>query len=240
MSVARVPDAWYPGCRSNELGETPLARTLLGVPLALFRDSDGAAGAVLDRCPHRNVALSLGAVDENGLLTCPYHGWRFDRGGACREVPGLVSDRDKSDGRSVDAHATCEQDGFVWVWGRANADPTGLPPRIPHVDDPDYLVIHREFVFDCTLHAALENALDVPHTAFVHQGDFRGKRERQPIQAVRRRIPGGIEIEYVGETRSRATRPTPTGTRSTNSTSTGSSCPVSPRSSTRPGTTATW
>ena len=47
-------------------------------------------------------------------------------------------------------------------------------------------------------HAALENALDVPHTAFVHRGDFRGKESRE-IEAVRRRIPGGIEVEYLGE-----------------------------------------
>ena len=199
VSVAFVPDAWYPGCRSAKLGEKPLARTLLGIPLALFRDGNGEAGAVLDRCPHRNVALSLGAVDDRGLLACSYHGWRFDRSGACREVPGLSNGAAEEAGRAVSAHAVCEQDGFVWVWGRPDSEPDGEPVRIPYVDDPDYLVIHREYLFDCTLHAALENALDVPHTAFVHKGDFRGKRERQPIEALRRRIPNGIEVEYVGE-----------------------------------------
>jgi len=48
------------------------------------------------------------------------------------------------------------------------------------------------------MHAALENALDVPHTAFVHRGDFRGKGSNE-IEAVRRRIPNGIEVEYIGE-----------------------------------------
>jgi hypothetical protein len=56
----------------------------------------------------------------------------------------------------------------------------------------------REYDVECTMHAALENALDVPHTAFVHRGDFRGKESRE-IEAVRRRIPGGIEVEYIGE-----------------------------------------
>ena len=199
-SVAHVPKAWYVACRSEELGEAPLARTVLGTPLALFRDRSGRPGAVLDRCPHRNVALSLGAVDEKGLLTCPYHGWRFDGTGACREVPGLLDGSDP-DGRkrAVPAHATCEQDGFLWVWGEPDVAPAGSPVRIPYVDDPDYIVVHREYLFECTLHAALENALDVPHTAFVHQGDFRGTRERQEVEAVRRRIPGGIEVEYLGE-----------------------------------------
>lgn len=199
VSVAHVPDAWYVACRSGELGG-PRAATVLGTPLALYRDGSGAPGALLDRCPHRNVRLSLGAVDDAGHLACAYHGWRFDRGGACREVPGLTGDGGAdARGRSVPAFATREQDGFVWVWGRPGAEPAGDPLRVPHVDDPDYVVIHRDYLFDCTLHAALENALDVPHTAFVHRGDFRGKGARHEVRAVRRRIPGGLEVEYLGE-----------------------------------------
>jgi hypothetical protein len=85
----------------------------------------------------------------------------------------------------------------VWLWARMDAEPRGEPPRIPYLND-DYLVVVREYDVECTLHAALENALDVPHTAFVHRGDFRGKEVRE-IEAVRRRIPNGIEVEYVGE-----------------------------------------
>jgi phenylpropionate dioxygenase-like ring-hydroxylating dioxygenase large terminal subunit len=166
-------------------------------PIVLFRDSTGRAGALLDRCAHRNVPLSLGAVDAAGHLACAYHGWRFDGRGACRDVPGLLFG-DAATGRSVPAFATCEQDGFLWVWGLADAEPAGLPVRIPHIDDPGYLTVIREYDVECTLHAALENALDVPHTAFVHRGDFRGKESRE-IEAVRRRIPGGIEVEYIGE-----------------------------------------
>jgi phenylpropionate dioxygenase-like ring-hydroxylating dioxygenase large terminal subunit len=99
----------------------------------------------------------------------------------------------------VASFPVAEQDGFVWIWADADSEPVGRPVRIPFVDDPEYVAIHREYLFDCTLHAALENALDVPHTAFVHRGDFRGKTERQSVEAVRRRIPNGIEVEYVGE-----------------------------------------
>lgn len=199
FSVARVYDGWYAACRSDELADDPLARTVLGRPVALFRDRAGRAAALLDRCPHRNAPLSAGTVDDRGHLACPYHGWRFDGGGACREVPGLLRGReDPARQRAAAAFATCEQDGFVWLWGRADAEPAGRPVRIPHVDDPDYLVVVREYDVECTLHAALENALDVPHTAFVHRGDFRGK-ETHEIEAVRRRVPGGIEVEYVGE-----------------------------------------
>lgn len=199
-SVARIPSAWYVACRSEQLAAAPIGRTVVGTPVALYRDRDGEPGALLDRCPHRNVRLSRGEIDDAGLLTCPYHGWRFDRSGACREVPGLVDEaaEDRSR-RAVPSFPVVEQDGFVWIWADPATDPVGAPLRIPFVDHPDYVAIHREYLFDCTLHAALENALDVPHTAFVHRGDFRGKTERQPIEAERRRIPDGLEVEYIGE-----------------------------------------
>jgi len=196
-SVARVLDGWYALCRSDELGDAPLARAIFDQPIVFFRDRAGRAGALVDRCAHRNAPLSHGAVDEQGRIACPYHGWRFDGTGACREVPGLLDGSDPA-GRSVPAFAACEQDGFVWIWGRADSEPVGTPMRIPHIDDPDYITILREYDVECTMHAALENALDVPHTAFVHRGDFRGKGSRE-ITAVRRRIPNGIEVEYLGE-----------------------------------------
>lgn len=196
-SVARVLDGWYVACRGDELRDVPLSRALFDLPLVLFRDASGRAAALLDRCAHRNAPLSLGAVDDAGHIACPYHGWRYDGSGACREVPGLL-DAGDAGGRRVPAFATHEQDGFVWVWGRGGANPAGAPLHIPHIDDPDYLTVLRDYDVECTLHAALENALDVPHTAFVHRGDFRGKGSRD-IEAVRRRIPGGIEVEYIGE-----------------------------------------
>lgn len=196
-SVAHVRDAWYAICRGDELLASPIARMIFDLPLVLFRDGSGRAAALLDRCAHRNVPLSLGTVDASGHIACAYHGWRFDGRGACRNVPGLLQGG-ASAGRSVPAFATCEQDGFVWLWGRPAAEPKGLPIRIPHIDDPAYFTVIRAYDVACTLHAALENALDVPHTAFLHRGDFRGNTSRE-IEAVRRRIPGGIEVEYLGE-----------------------------------------
>ena len=195
-SVARVLDAWYVACRSDDLGDEPISRTLFELPVVLFRGAGGRAAALLDRCAHRNAPLSRGVVAEDGCIACPYHGWRFDARGSCRDVPGLLEPGDMA-GREVPAFAVHEQDGFVWVWARPDGVPVGAPIRIPCLSD-DYLVVVREYDVECTMHAALENALDVPHTAFVHRGDFRGKGSRE-IEAVRRRIPNGIEVEYLGE-----------------------------------------
>jgi phenylpropionate dioxygenase-like ring-hydroxylating dioxygenase large terminal subunit len=200
LSVARLAAWWYVACRSRDLGGKPLARTVLGTPLVVFRDGAGRPGALLDRCPHRNVPLSLGRLASSGALECAYHGWQFDVGGSCRLVPGLQAD-DDGRGRRVPAFAAREHDGFVWVWGEADVEPPHPPPALPHVGTPGYATIVRVLDFPGTLHATVENALDVPHTAFLHRGLFRGTGERHEIRAVVRRGADRVEAEYIGEPR---------------------------------------
>ena len=207
-SVAFPKRWWYPACRSRDLrGRTPLAITLLDDPVVLWRDGGGAARALVDRCPHRNVPLSAGKVHGGeGTLQCGYHGWRFDGAGACTAVPGLLGEGDAaSPTRNVEAYATTERDGFVWIWPEVGVEPPAdrMPFSLPTLVGPGRPASKvGEVVFaydlDCTMHAALENALDVPHTAFLHAGLFRGGDQRD-IRAERRNLEGGIEVRYLDE-----------------------------------------
>lgn len=202
VSVARLARYWYAACRSRDLHRKPQARTVIGVPLVLFRDAAGRAGALLDRCPHRNIPLSMGRIAASGNLECGYHGWQFDGEGRCRLVPGLQgSENGEARGRRVAAHATRERDGFVWVWGEPDVEPACEPPAFAAAPGPGYATIVRVLDFPGTLHATAENALDVPHTAFLHRGLFRGSGERNEIRAVVRRGPDRVEAEYIGEPR---------------------------------------
>lgn len=200
-SAARITDAWYPVCRAHELrGGRPRAVTLLGTPLALYRSDDGRPAALLDRCPHRNVPLTAGKV-VGETLECGYHGWRFDAEGTCRRVPGLCGEADTR-GRRVAAHATRESDGYIWVWGAPDATPTTEPYRFPHLGERGWHSTHDLVEADATLHAVAENALDVPHTAFLHGGLFRSDNaERQTIEVVVRRWHDRVEAQYIGESR---------------------------------------
>ena len=202
FSVAFPRRHWYPACRSEDLGRAPVAVELMGTPLAVYRDRRGRPHALVDRCPHRNAPLSLGRVATDGSLQCGYHGWCFDGAGTCTSVPGLDADADAAN-RRVPSHGTVEADGFVWVWGEPDAAPSGQPFALPDLTDrADARRVGRT-VFMCdldsTMHAALENALDVPHTAYLHGGIFRGRKEPREITAVRRELPSGIEVQYLGE-----------------------------------------
>lgn len=200
-SVVRVDAYWYPVCRSGELGKRPIARQLLGQPLVVFRRKGrgGEPAALLDRCAHRNIPLSDGKVVED-TIQCGYHGWRFDGAGGCRLIPGLSGDATHARGRRVPSFACREQDGLIWVYGRPDEEPDIAPYALGAVP-PGYTRVEREVRATASLHATLENALDVPHTAFLHGGLFRDEGRRREIEARLTRGVDRAEVEYIGEPR---------------------------------------
>lgn len=208
MSVSNTPlvtndhvprTAWYILAKSRELKHAPIARTLFGTPLVLFRDENGRAGALVDRCPHRNAPLSQGCV-ERGAVECPYHGWRFDTQGRCVEVPGLHPSRALPKFR-VGSHAVIERGGWIWVFGTPGTEPDTEPFEFPFVDDPRYTRVPETIEAEGTVRDVAENALDVPHTAFLHRGLFRTAKVRNDIEVVVRRGKDRVEAEYIGEPR---------------------------------------
>jgi phenylpropionate dioxygenase-like ring-hydroxylating dioxygenase large terminal subunit len=192
---------WYPACMGHDLGRRPVAITLMDLPLVLFRDASGAPHALVDRCPHRNVPLSLGRVHRDGTLQCGYHGWRFDGTGRCTAVPALEVDVGAAPSpRDAVSRPVREQDGVVWVWGSPDVAPHREPYRLPELGSGatvGEVVFQRDI--DCTMHAALENSLDVPHTAFLHGGLFRKSGHGPRVEAERNDLPDGVEVRFVGE-----------------------------------------
>lgn len=48
-----------------------------GVAVAVFRGPDGLR-ALDDRCPHAGAPLHTGRCDDEGVVICPWHAFRFD------------------------------------------------------------------------------------------------------------------------------------------------------------------
>jgi phenylpropionate dioxygenase-like ring-hydroxylating dioxygenase large terminal subunit len=152
--------------------------------------------AHLDRCPHRNVPLSGGRCLPDNSLECAYHGWRFSPDGGCVKIPGLVSSLKK--GQRVETFATCEEYGIVWLCPEEGHCPNFGPHPLVEAKGDDYTVITRRVQYPGGLFATVENALDVPHTAVLHRGLFRGG-ERQSVDVMLRRYSEWAEAEYIGE-----------------------------------------
>lgn len=197
-----LTDHWYVACESRELKGKPLARTVLGNRLALFRDRQGRASAVLDRCPHRNMALAGGKVTGQGLQ-CPYHGWTWDGEGRCAHLPAACgADADNARSLRVRAFPVAEKQGLIWVFtGEAAGEAalgTPAPIDFPMFGSPgwSHWLMQRTFAgnaFNC-----VENFLDCPHTVFVHKHLFRAPVWRE----TRCRVTSGddwVQAEFTDE-----------------------------------------
>ena len=77
---------WYMAAWSTEINEGLLRRRLFGVPVVLYRLSNGRVGALEDRCPHRFAPLSRGSRIGDSIQ-CGYHGLTFDSAGLCIHNP---------------------------------------------------------------------------------------------------------------------------------------------------------
>ncbi len=188
---------WFILCQSRQLRGRPLQRSLLGVPLVLFRSADGQPAALVDRCPHRNAPLSSGRMND-GRIVCPYHGWQFGGGGQCQAVPGLVGEAGHP-ARKAEARAVVVLDGFVWAYAGAGEVPATGPRRFDFLNQKGTARFVGEAVVNAALPDVLENFLDGAHTHFVHAGLIRAEGKRKEMTAIVRRRHDGVEAEYLDE-----------------------------------------
>jgi nitrite reductase (NADH) small subunit len=80
------------GSVSALLGGEPLGAVVDGKEVAVFA-VDGGFVATSGMCPHAQGPLHEGEI-EDGILTCPWHGWTFSLdSGQCEEDPGLCLER---------------------------------------------------------------------------------------------------------------------------------------------------
>jgi vanillate O-demethylase monooxygenase subunit len=159
-------NCWQVIAFGNEIGRAPLARTVCGEEVVLFRTTAGEAIALADRCPHRLAPLSLGRLvgDE---LQCGYHGLCFDREGQCVRVPG----QDQVPVRArVRKYPLIERYTFAWIWlgEPALADPARVPD-FHWMDDPAWKTVPGYHHFAANYQLVNDNLLDLSHESFVHE-----------------------------------------------------------------------
>ena len=159
---------WHPIAASEDVVDQPRPFKLLDEQLVAFRDAKGVA-VFKDLCIHRGTALSLGYVTD-GRLTCAYHGWEYDRTGACIHIPALPPGATPPRKARAIVFRVEEKYGLVWV---ALGDPVAPIPSWPGDawNDPAYAVFMAGYwVWRASAGRAIENALDFSHFNFVHKG----------------------------------------------------------------------
>ena len=67
---------WRTACRVGELADGEGKTVTLGGKLIAVFHTQGQYQAIDDTCPHMGASLSGGYIEE-GIVTCPWHAWRF-------------------------------------------------------------------------------------------------------------------------------------------------------------------
>lgn len=159
-------NCWYVAGWSHHFeANRPVARTMLGEPIVLYRGGGGIV-ALEDRCCHRLAPLSKGRV-EGDDLRCMYHGLKFAPSGQCIEIPGqgIVPPHAR-----VRAYPVVEKDCWVWVWmgDPAFADPTLIPNALRH-GDPQWRMQTGQLAYEANYQYINDNLLDLAHLSYVHE-----------------------------------------------------------------------
>jgi phenylpropionate dioxygenase-like ring-hydroxylating dioxygenase large terminal subunit len=190
-------DFWYVVALSRDLkANQPIARTVLDEWLVIFRDENGQAVALRDRCMHRNSRLSPGKLKQS-RLQCPYHGWEYDRTGQVVAVPAEGDYFQANPARCAKRYQTCEQDGYVYV--RLSDVEDVQPFAMPNYGETGWETVRVINRFANNVVNCAENFIDIPHTVSVHPGVFRVPR-RQRLEMLLERSQGTVTATYENET----------------------------------------
>ncbi len=167
---------WLPAALSEELPEPdcpPVRVRLLGEDLIAFRDTSGQVGLLGAYCPHRRAPLFFGRNEEHGLR-CMYHGWKFDRAGACVDMPNEPAESTFRFKIHHTAYPCEERGGIVWAY-------LGPPQKRPGLPGLEWLrapagCAHVSKTFEeCNYLQALEGGVDSSHSSFLHHDRSRAR-----------------------------------------------------------------
>lgn len=176
-----LQNAWYALCWDEDLGATPVARTVLGIPIVLYRGAGGSPIALRDMCPHRFAPLSLGKIKGDNLQ-CPYHGLVFDRTGTCIANPNGKGATPQA--LSVPHYPVVTRDGMIWIWPGEPAKARDThPPAYGFLDEPGTRTVRSYLYVGANYELVTDNLLDLSHAEFLHPfiagpGDFEGTELR--------------------------------------------------------------
>ena len=165
-----IANQWYAILPSKAVkADRITAVKRMGLDLALFRNSKGELGCVVDQCTHRGVALSLGKVKDD-CIKCPFHGLEFNMIGQCTFIPanGTSSAADISR-YNVRHYPVREGNGIIYIWyGDQEKIKQDLPFFDDHID-ASYVFSEIEDHWNSHYSRSIENQLDVVHLPFVHK-----------------------------------------------------------------------
>ena len=191
--VTRNPDGWYTVALADDLAPGQvLPLSCLGEELVLFRTASGEARVFDAYCPHLGAHLGHGGRVEGERLVCPFHGWCYDRGGRCVEIPYARRIPPRA---AVRTWPVIERNGAILVWKHhLGKEPTFEVPELP---GESWTETHWEhLIVEMHILDVTENGVDVAHFPKIH-GCRRGAARVRNAHGIPFRFD--LETSYPGD-----------------------------------------
>jgi phenylpropionate dioxygenase-like ring-hydroxylating dioxygenase large terminal subunit len=194
---------WLCVGRTEEL-ETPgdyLTLRILGEPILVARDQDGALGSFMNICRHRGVEVAQDKGNAKDFC-CPYHGWLYDLKGKLIGAPYMKETKDFDPSRCQLTQLRTE----VWA-GNVFVTLNQQAPRFEEFIadfEADFgflkpeecrLADKLEVDLGCNWKLLIENLLDVYHVSVLHVNTF-GRFVTPKTYDARLRKNGGLIAYY--------------------------------------------
>jgi len=163
------PDYWYAVEQDRNVKRGQVVEvTFWKRSIALFRGEDGALRAIDNRCAHRQLKLTLGAVQGNQLV-CPYHGWCYDGRGQVVDIPHELFGRPMPNLR-VRSYPVKVRYGLVFIFpGDPALAEKRTIPDIPEIEGPDaWPCIPLDATWKAHHSMIIDNVCDFTH-AHLHR-----------------------------------------------------------------------
>lgn len=164
-----LTNVWYIAEWSENVTDKPVKARMLGRDFVLFRDQAGKAHCLSNTCCHRGASLSQGKCQEDGTVSCPFHGWRFDAAGRCTNIPSAANPAgDLPAAAKVDSYPTQERHGLIWVFLGDRPEEAHPLFDMPENTDPAWRKVTFTDTWKTNIHWMKMVDLDQVHLHIVH------------------------------------------------------------------------
>lgn len=153
---------------------------IMGEPLLVVRNRDGAIKAFANVCRHRGVEVIRGDGNTS-MFVCPYHAWSYDLNGTLKSAPFMGAGRNAPEDCNLLEFHVANWRGNIFV--SMAKEPRDFDAFIaPFEKEFGFLGFEKtrlarivEFDMACNWKLSLENLMDIYHVGTVHAKTFGGR-----------------------------------------------------------------
>lgn len=167
-------DYWYVAGLATEFTRDLKERTILNRSVVMYRDEEGNAVILQNRCAHRSFPLSESKLEDGGIR-CRYHGIKYDHDGNITDVPC----QDRCPKTKIKKYIVKEIGPLVWIWmgDEDKANEADIPELPVHDMDKWTHVVGRYNYMEGSYMLLHENLCDLSHLPFLHEDTFKFPKE---------------------------------------------------------------